>query len=447
MFEREKDCESVEFIELVAEAKKKDAQLEVFGATSHKYQFNPVATMEEVMAFEEKYGLKLPEAYVAFLTKVGNGGAGPYYGLYSLKQVESYNSEWLHQDASRTPMIDKSLTMEKWNAAISDDDELLDEDADEQWDEFMAGLYAGMLIIGTQGCTYDNVLMCKGSEAGKIVYIDWNLEKNYPPFLTGMTFEEWYGRFFEEIIAGRSVRGYGYTRLGSEEELLEEYKKLENMQSQDLGIAGDLQPEEVLKQKQDILSGFYRFATVSGETLDFIKNLQERELDAIRLNLLLRWDKVQGMSLFEQFLMGENPEAAVSVARTIDAEKMNQYYDRMVELLYEDNHCNKNTILFYIDDCDCKKAEAIVDFAMDEAMDEEVRKIAIYIMGHCKDAERYLDCFIGYMRGESYWLAHTALQAMIRSGIKTPALMETYLWMKEKYKHDSTMRSNLSQVV
>ena len=31
MFEREKDCESVEFIELVAEAKKKDAQLEVFG--------------------------------------------------------------------------------------------------------------------------------------------------------------------------------------------------------------------------------------------------------------------------------------------------------------------------------------------------------------------------------------------------------------------------------
>ena len=45
------------------------------------------------------------------------------------------------------------------------------------------------------------------------------------------------------------------------------------------------------------------------------------------------------------------------------------------------------------------------------------------------------------MRGDSYWLAHTALQAM--AGTPCAELVETYSWMWEKYKTDKIMVSNL----
>ena len=45
------------------------------------------------------------------------------------------------------------------------------------------------------------------------------------------------------------------------------------------------------------------------------------------------------------------------------------------------------------------------------------------------------------MRGEDYWLAHAALQAMSRTSC--PELTDTYKWMGERYKGDSTMESNL----
>lgn len=80
----------------------------------------------------------------------------------------------------------------------------------------MEQVYAGLIIIGTQGCTYDNLLMGNGSEEGKIVYIDWNLEPEYGPYFTHMTFLEWYENYFREIILGNSVRSYGYIRLGKE---------------------------------------------------------------------------------------------------------------------------------------------------------------------------------------------------------------------------------------
>ena len=65
--------------------------------------------------------------------------------------------------------------------------------------------------------------MCQGSETGKIVYddVDWFFDK--PPFLTGMTFLDWYEQFFEEIAADHWVSFYGYKRLGTEEELMRDY--------------------------------------------------------------------------------------------------------------------------------------------------------------------------------------------------------------------------------
>ena len=46
--------------------------------------FNPVLPLEELAAWEELAKAALPEDYRTYLTQLGNGGAGPAYGLYPL---------------------------------------------------------------------------------------------------------------------------------------------------------------------------------------------------------------------------------------------------------------------------------------------------------------------------------------------------------------------------
>ena len=406
----------------IQKAANKDPEYKVFGAQKHKYQLNPVTTIEKIRQFEQKYSLKLPEEYVFFLTQVGNGGAGPYYGLYSLEEVEKYNMDY-QQEPEVEALIDVSLSREKWNKAVCEM-----EDSDEKYDEILRRIAAGILVIGTQGCTYDNLLMCRGSESGKMVYIDWNLEEDAPPFLTGMSFLDWYEGYFKEIAEGNQVTSYGYRMLGTESELWKAYARTEEVQ-----------------EKRKILLSFYRFGKLSRKNMHFLSKLEGDSLDSLRVELLMKHHISLGMKAFEQLLYKTDPAEAIQCARRMPEEYKEKYYSRMLELLYNNESVDKEKILFFLNDCPCKQASDLAAYAMDEeSRDEKSRKTTVYIMGNCEDAETYIEQFIILMRGDSYWLAHTALQAVIRRNLDSPELRETFHWMKIKYENDSVMQNNLS---
>lgn len=231
-------------------------------------------------------------------------------------------------------------------------------------------------------------------------------------------------------MAGHDVSWYGCRFLGTEKELL-------------TAFANANSPEE----KAKILNGFYRFRTASTETIQFLMGLNEKSLDAMRVDLLLRYDASLGISVFEELLNGVNLAGAVKCARYLPKERKNSYYNNILELLYQENNCDKQTILFFLNDCSVKQAKDIIDFAINEENEENLRKNAVYVMGNCEDVENYVDYFIKFMRGDSYWMAHTALQAMIKRKLNSPVLRETYEWMREKYKSDKCMQANLSHVV
>lgn len=71
-------------------AGEKDSDFSRFGADDHKYQLGPPISEETIAAFESRFGVSLPEGYRNFLLWMGNGGAGPFYGLYPLKEVEPF---------------------------------------------------------------------------------------------------------------------------------------------------------------------------------------------------------------------------------------------------------------------------------------------------------------------------------------------------------------------
>lgn len=59
-----------------------DPQLRRFGARRHGYRLGPVAHERAVARFERAHAITLPESYRRFITTVGDGGAGPHYGLF-----------------------------------------------------------------------------------------------------------------------------------------------------------------------------------------------------------------------------------------------------------------------------------------------------------------------------------------------------------------------------
>ena len=47
---------------------------------------NPPLSQEQLVAFETHFDIDLPEGYRDFLFEVGNGGAGPYYGILPIER-------------------------------------------------------------------------------------------------------------------------------------------------------------------------------------------------------------------------------------------------------------------------------------------------------------------------------------------------------------------------
>ncbi|MBL1226131.1 SMI1/KNR4 family protein [Enterococcus sp. BWR-S5] len=414
--ERLTNAHGVYIQNLVAMAGKVDAERKVFGSSKHKYQLRPVLSLEELKAFEVKYQISLPEEYVFFLTHVGNGGAGPYYGLTTLEKLIGTEE---HAAAIRNEaLIDKKLSRAQWQQLMDETEE-----DDDLYDKAMERLYGGMLNIGTQGCTYDNLLMLSGSEAGKIVYIDWNLFSDYPPYLTNMTFLDWYENYFKEIIQGNSTSSYGYFRLGSEEKLKRDYATANK------------------EEKHDILRSLYRFSAVDDHTVAFIQQREDKELDTLRLDLLLKFDEAAAMEMFHLLLSGENSEAAVACARRIPEAEKDGYYTTMAKLLWDETLQEKSRVIFFMKECSVFTGKDLLAFAMDKTLAENDRKTAVWAISNAKDCMTYLNEFILWMDEESYWVAHAALQGMARE--QHPKLVDAYYRMWEKYSTDQTMRSNL----
>lgn len=226
------------------------------------------------------------------------------------------------------------------------------------------------------------------------------------------------------------MRSYGYSKRGTERELKEDYAKSVD-----------------LKDKLDNLQGFMRFDKLTAETIDFLYHVQDEETDSARLSILLKFQTDLGMKLFDKFINGANISAAVSVMRRIPKELQQKYYKRAIEILYERHECDKKTLLFFIGDQECRKGSDIIEFAKNPAVDKELQSTAIYVLGKCADAMDFENCFITWMKGEDYRIAHTALQAAISTNHRSYALMETFRWMKERYNTDGVMRSNLKKVL
>ena len=94
--------------------RQRDTAYLVHGAEVHHYRLEPVLSQAEADVFEQEFGVHLPEEYIAFLMEIGNGGAGPGYGVFSLgKSVKRFRQQqkWAEERSWPVPQLDRPFPL------------------------------------------------------------------------------------------------------------------------------------------------------------------------------------------------------------------------------------------------------------------------------------------------------------------------------------------------
>jgi hypothetical protein len=159
-------------------------ELSVFGADGHGYERRPPADEADLVEFERRQGLRLPEDYRRFLIEVGNGGAGPYYGILGLDEL-CETTEGSRGDLSKPfphrrkwdgpPEIVKAME----DATADEDDERLSQLTEQYW--LQAARRDGSITICEYGCGAQFLLIVNGPESGRIWFDDTADLRGYRP--------------------------------------------------------------------------------------------------------------------------------------------------------------------------------------------------------------------------------------------------------------------------
>lgn len=211
-----------------------DPTLRMFGAYMHQYRLGPTLTESEITAAENHYQIMVSPEYRDFLLYLGNGGAGPGYGLQRFGVLTSpvvrHNPsptvvmdrdggvgpinefadcfDELYFNEMERLITDRSFLAHPFPLARSwtlDECEMPDDDsAYFQWDIHVREpmFKHGSIELSDHGCGQKHKLVLTGDESGSVWVFDEQDYEYIGPYGAGMlpedanprryTFAEWY---------------------------------------------------------------------------------------------------------------------------------------------------------------------------------------------------------------------------------------------------------------
>jgi hypothetical protein len=192
------------------------AKADVFGAAAHHFLLNSALTEADVSAFERRHTIHLPADYRHFLTAVGNGGAGPFYGVFPLGKIDGARAQldsWSEADGFVGVLSQPFPLTDAWNDLRGrPPDELAKADEHEYWtqvDQFesrysTSSLVNGAIPICHEGCALRIWLVLTGGQAG-YVWRDGRADRTGLTPLrladgSPMTFSLWYTEWLENAL-------------------------------------------------------------------------------------------------------------------------------------------------------------------------------------------------------------------------------------------------------
>jgi SMI1 / KNR4 family (SUKH-1) len=189
-----------------------DTNLKVFGSEKHGYILNPTVPPDTITQFEAKHKVNLPSEYVAFLTTIGNGGTGPFYGLEPFENCIFDDLDFKREDGLLNPSK-PFLHTDAWNIefepTVSEDEN--EKEYDRQYEEFTELYFDseqtnGVIAVCNYGCGITLNLVVNGQEYGNIWTDDRGNDGGiYPTIQLGekakINFLDWYELWLDKSIA------------------------------------------------------------------------------------------------------------------------------------------------------------------------------------------------------------------------------------------------------
>lgn len=188
-----------------------DIDFELFGSKKHRYSLNTPLSIDIIKAFEVEHKILLPKEYVAFLTTLGNGGAGPFYGLEPFENVLFDDLDYIQENSilkPSSPFPHKS----PWNLIFEPtvEEEENEDEFNRQYEAFTNAYFDnkhmnGVIAICNYGCGISLNLVVNGEEYGTIWTDDRGNDGGiYPSTQLGeknkITFLDWYELWLDNSI-------------------------------------------------------------------------------------------------------------------------------------------------------------------------------------------------------------------------------------------------------
>ena len=419
-----------------SQARAADKDLQVFGASSHKYHLNPPVTEVEVLAFEEKYGVQLPECYRAFVQTIGDVNtqkletmAGPYYGLYVFgTQVDDLLYEGSEIYLKAPCSLSPDMSQEEWEALsdpILTDEEEEDEEegyvieVEDKYFAERAKVFGGLLPLGSQGCTYYHALVLNGKYAGRIVNVDLDLAQ--PKFAFETNFLDWYERYLDEVISGQLIDDrptwFGYHRGEPAEELLNEYEQTTDRKTQTDCLDGVYHKRPPLSD--GILDKVEALIALNNEDKDFL----------IKILTLSSYERAKP---YLQTLVTEKPKKVFQYIWWFAKDHCADWVPAVKELLPtitdEETFNFATYLLTETEDFE----EDVLPFT--DNANPQIRSTAYYTLGKSQKKEQYIDTFIKGLQETDNDVLRTVIQAI--SGVKDERLLPYYKQIAKRFSKD-----------
>ena len=414
----------------LTQAKAADKDLEVFGAKGHKYHLNPPVSEAEVLAFEEKYGVQLPECYRAFMLTVGDAKAkksdfiaGPYYGLYAFgTSLDSLLYEKIETYLKAPCNLSPDMTQEEWET-LSDPLLPSEEEEEEDDDKYFAErakVFGGLLPLGSQGCTYEHALVLNGKYAGRVVNVDLDLAQ--PKFAFETNFLDWYERYLDEVISGQlmddSPTWFGYHRGEPAEVLLNEYEHTTDRKTQTDCLEGVYHKKPPLSEK--VLDRIEALISLNNEDRDFLIEI-------------LSQSSYERAKPYLQDLVTEKPKKVFQYiwwyAQDHCADWVPAVKEHLPTITDEEMF---NFATYLLTEATDNFEEDVLPFT--DNANPQIRSTAYYTLGKSQKKEQYLDTFIKGLQETDNDVLRTVIQAI--SGVKDERLLPYYKQIAKRFSKD-----------
>ncbi|GIG68095.1 SMI1/KNR4 family protein [Phytomonospora endophytica] len=193
----------------LAELREADTGRSVFGSSTHGHTTGGPVDPALLARVEELAGVRLPEHYRAFLTTVGDGGAGPYYGITPLADAlawitDGWGAEVLGADSPLTGDVDFTELLdgpEDWeeHAALLESDPEYEAGFERLKEEYLGEPWCnGRLPIAEYGCGDWYFLVLRGPRRGSL-WVDCVVGGS-GMYCLEVDFGTWYSRWLDDTL-------------------------------------------------------------------------------------------------------------------------------------------------------------------------------------------------------------------------------------------------------